>query len=119
MNEMNEIVVAARRLVERTQWRPLLDSMFFPVILVDRDGRIAMANSLALDMFDYPESLLLGHLVEELMPERFREHHVMHRTRYFENPVRRAMGSGLDLFMITRHGHGRYCGALLERLKFC
>lgn len=101
---MSEIILAAQRLVARGQWRPLLESDFFPRLIVDWEGRVAMANTLALDMLNYPESMVLGHLVEELMPERFRERHVQHRNRYFEAPTRRSMGSGLELFLLTRNG---------------
>lgn len=101
---MQEIILAAQRLVNRTQWKALLESDFYPRIIVDWDGRIAMANTLALDMLNYPESLILGHLVEEFMPERFRERHTEHRARYFEAPTRRAMGSNLELFLLTRNG---------------
>lgn len=101
---MEEIIQAAKRLVARTQWRPLMDSYFFPRIIVDWDGRIAMANSMALEMFNYPESLFLGRLVEEFMPERFRERHVAYRNKFFENPQRRAMGGNTELYMLTRNG---------------
>lgn len=101
---MEEIVQAAQRLVSRTQWRPLLESDFYPKLIVDCDGRVAMVNTLALEMLDYPESMVMGHLVEELMPERFRERHVMHRTKYFEAPTRRSMGTGSNLALLTRGG---------------
>lgn len=104
---IDEIEKAAKMLVARSQWRPILDSDFFPRIIVDRAGRIVMVNSLALELFDYPESMILGHLVEEFMPERFRERHVSYRTKYFDHPVRRSMGSSMgsvELFMLTRYG---------------
>ncbi len=99
-----EIVQAAQRLVTRTQWRPLLNAMFYPILVVASDGRVAMGNSLAFDLLNYPETMVLGHLVEEFMPERFRERHVQHRTRYFEEPMLRPMGSALDIFLLTRGG---------------
>lgn len=99
-----EIIEAARSLVQRTQWKPILDADFFPRIIVDRNGRVAMANTQALDLLDYPESLVLGYLVEEFMPERFRERHVQLRTMFFEAPTRRPMGSGAAIFLLTRSG---------------
>jgi protein-histidine pros-kinase len=101
---IEQIVLAAQRLVLRTQWRSLLDSDFYPRIIVDWEGRIAMANVLALELFNYPESLFLGHLVEEFMPRRFRESHVGYRSNFFECPVRRVMGGNLELAILTRNG---------------
>lgn len=101
---VDEIVQAASSLVRRIEWKPLLESMFYPILIVDRNGRIAMVNTLAVEILNYPDELLMGHLVEEFMPERFRERHIQHRTRYFEAPSRRAMGSGLDLALLTRDG---------------
>lgn len=102
--EDEAIIQAAKRLKARSEWKPLMDSDFFPRIIVDRDGRIVIANDLALQLFDCPETLVLGHLVEEFMPKRFRERHVSFRDKYFEAPIRRAMGSGIELFILTRHG---------------
>lgn len=101
---IEEIILAAQRLIARTQWKPILEAMFYPVIIVDWQGRIAMANNQALDLLCYPESMVLGHLVEEFMPEKFRERHVGFRTKYFAAPIRRSMGSGIELFMLTRNG---------------
>lgn len=98
------IIAATKLLMARSEWRPLLDSDFFPRIIVDRNGRVAMVNDLALELLDCPEPLIVGHLVEEFMPERFRERHVGFRDQYFINPVRRSMGSGIELFLLTRYG---------------
>lgn len=100
---LGDIILAAQRLISRTQWRPLIDADFYPRIIVDWDGRIAMANTLALELFNYPEALFVGHLVEEFMPERFRARHIEFRNKYFEAPTRRVMGSGIELFMLTRN----------------
>ena len=63
-----------------------------------------MVNTLAAELFNYPEEMMLGHLVEEFMPERFRARHASYRTKYFDNPVRRAMGSSIELAILTRTG---------------
>jgi hypothetical protein len=62
-----------------------------------------MVNQIALELLNYPESMMLGHLVEEFMPERFRDKHVGYRTKFFEHPVRRSMGTGLELALLTRN----------------
>jgi PAS domain S-box-containing protein len=102
--DSQNILEGARRLVDRTQWRPVIEADFYPRIIVDWNGRIAMVNSLAAELFNYPEEMLMGHLVEEFMPERFRARHVGFRTKYFDNPTRRSMGSGIELAILTRTG---------------
>lgn len=104
MTSMDEIVDAAKLLASREQWRPLLDADFYPRMLVSRDGRVVMVNDLALELLDYPESMVLGHLVEEFIPEELRIRHVGFRTMYFDRPTRRAMGTGMELQVLTRYG---------------
>jgi protein-histidine pros-kinase len=45
------------------------------MVLVDRKGRIVLANTQAEKMFGYGREELVGEPVEKLMPERFRKGH--------------------------------------------
>lgn len=76
----------------------LLDSMPDATLLIDLDGRIALANRQAEKLFSYAAGELAGVPVESLLPERFRATHVGHRDRYFAHPRTRPMGAGLELF---------------------
>jgi len=78
------------------RWR-LLESAPDAVVVVDRDGRIAFANSHTERMFGYAPSELLGQDVEILVPEAMRQAHVRHRSEYAGAPRTREMGSGLEL----------------------
>lgn len=60
------------------------------LVVVDGDGRIVYANELAAELFGDPA--LVGRPVEELVPERFRERHRLHRIGFGEEPARRMMG---------------------------
>ena len=62
------------------------------LIVVDRDGRIVIANSQAERMFGYPPSGLARLRIEELMPESVRGRHRAHQAGYMANPRVRAMG---------------------------
>ena len=46
----------------------------------------------------------MGQLVEILLPERFRERHLEHRTRYFAAPVTRPMGASYELLAQRKDG---------------
>jgi PAS domain S-box-containing protein len=70
----------------------LLESAPDAVLLVDRDG-----NAETERMFEYKREDLLGHRIELLLPERFRDRHVAHRSGYLAAPMTRPMGVGLDL----------------------
>jgi len=78
------------------RWR-LLESAPDAIVIVDRGGRVAFANSHIEKMFGYAANELLGQNVELLIPEAVRQVHVRHRTEYAEAPRTREMGSGLDL----------------------
>ena len=75
------------------------------MVLVDRHGRIALANTQTEKMFGYGREELVGEPVEKLMPERFRNGHLAHRAQYSATPHTRPMGAGLELFGLHRDGH--------------
>ncbi len=74
------------------------------IFLVSQDGRIGLANRTSEILFGYTREELLGRGIEELIPPRFREHHVGHRGRYTQDPQRRPMGTGLQLVAMRKDG---------------
>ena len=62
------------------------------LIVVDREGRIVIANPQAERMFGYPPSGLARLRIEALMPEGVRQRHRAHQVAYMANPHVRAMG---------------------------
>ena len=68
------------------------------IIVADEAGRILLVNRRTEELFSYDRDALLGRDVEDLLPERFRQVHRAHRTRYRAEPRTRAMGTGLALF---------------------
>ena len=82
----------------------LLEAAPDPVVIVDREGRIAIVNARAEAVFGYPRAELLGQPVEMLIPQRLHAAHVAHRAPYQEAPRARAMGAGRDLFARRKDG---------------
>lgn len=79
------------------KFRGLLESAPDAIVGVNRDGRIGLVNGQTEKLFGYHRDELLGKEVELLMPERFREVHIAHRTGYFSDPRTRPMGMSLDI----------------------
>jgi PAS domain S-box-containing protein len=86
------------------RFRDLLESTPDGIVMANPTGHIVIANSQAESLFGYGPGELRGKSVDILLPERFRQAHVGHRSNYFLQPRKRAMGSGLDLAGIRKDG---------------
>lgn len=74
------------------------------IIISDTTGTIVLVNAEAETLFGYTRSELIGQTIELLIPERFHDHHVVHRSGYIKEPRARMMGTGLDLYARRRDG---------------
>jgi PAS domain S-box-containing protein len=72
--------------------------------MVDREGRLALVNSGMERMFGYPREELLGHSLEMLMPERYRNSHPALRTGYMQAPTTRDMAGRRELYALRKDG---------------
>jgi len=95
--------VTARKGAE-DKFRALLESAPDAMVVVDQRGKIVLVNSRTEDMFGYPRHELLGYPVEVLIPERFHERHLLHRTGFVSDPRQRPMGAELELFGLRKDG---------------
>jgi PAS domain S-box-containing protein len=85
-------------------YRQLLDTAPDAMIVVSWDETITFANLETERLFGYNRDELMGQPLELLIPERFRHSHGGHMRRFLHNPMRRPMGSGLELFGRRRDG---------------
>ncbi|MEO8619815.1 MAG: PAS domain S-box protein, partial [bacterium] len=88
--------VTLRRKIE-AKFRGLLEAAPDAMIIVNRDGTIALVNSQTERLFGYSRAELLGKAVELLVPGAEKADHSRHRERYFADPHPRMMGIGLRL----------------------
>jgi PAS domain S-box-containing protein len=86
------------------RFRQLLDTAPDAMIVVSANDAITFANVETESLFGYTRDELMGKSLELLIPERFRGAHGGHVRRFFERPMRRPMGSGLELFGRRRDG---------------
>ncbi|MBS0261614.1 MAG: SpoIIE family protein phosphatase [Planctomycetes bacterium] len=72
----------------------VIEALPIALIVVDRDGRIILANSESAKLFRYEEGALLGRGVDLLVPAESRPLHHLHVQRFFDAGVARKMGVG-------------------------
>lgn len=85
--------------------REILQSMSEGIIMVDESGRIAIANPVAEQLFGYGEDQLIGVMLENLLPERYRGRHFSFRQGFNAHPEPRKMGVGRDLTALRKDGN--------------
>lgn len=102
-------------LVKRSHWeaelrlseerfRSMVESAPNGLLLVDPNGKILLASSLAHKLFGFEPGELAGQEIDNFVPERYRPAHPMNRARFVANPGTRVMGAGRDLKAVRRDG---------------
>jgi PAS domain S-box-containing protein len=86
------------------RFRLVVESAPSGMLLINREGRIVLANAQTEMMFGYGRGELLGQPVELLVPDRFRGEHPAYRDGFIANPTTRAMGGGRELYGRRRDG---------------
>jgi PAS domain S-box-containing protein len=74
------------------------------ILVVDGAGRITRVNKQIEVIFGYSREELIGKPVEDLMPERFRQHHLQHRAAYLDKPYIRFMSDSINLLGQRKDG---------------
>lgn len=84
--------------------REIIELAPVAMVMIDRDGRIALVNAEAENLFGYARVDLLGQCIEMLIPLRLRAGHPSLRHKFFAAPEARSMGVGRDLFGLRKDG---------------
>src|SRR5438874_9598528 len=86
------------------RFRRVVEAAPSAMIMVDKEGRITLANPQAEKTFGYSRAELLGQSVEMLVPERLRSDYRNFRHDYFSDAQARPMGAGWELFGRRKDG---------------
>lgn len=89
---------------EVKKFEALFQNATMPIILVNKQGNIILANQQALSLFEYSLNEMTGIKVENLIPSRFKEKHEAHRHHYETKPESRPMGKGMKLAGMKKDG---------------
>ncbi len=85
-------------------FRKLFDVAPDPILIIDKDGSIVLANNETERVFGYTVNELTGKKIEILVPARHRGGHEQLRGDFHKEPSLRPMGSGRDLHALRKNG---------------
>lgn len=74
------------------------------LLVVDREGRIVLANPALEHMFGYGADEMLGQCMDILLPAEVREAHGKHLAAFIRDPIARPMGAGRELMALRKDG---------------
>ena len=98
------VVATEQRRIVRQQLQFLIDALPGAFLAVDQQRRICFVSDQVESLFGYRAEELVGQPVSMLVPPELRDRHVGLHAAFLVNPVRRPMGSGLDIHGITKDG---------------
>lgn len=85
-------------------YKVLFNTIGEGLIIVDKQGKIILANPRSYDLFGYQEGDLVGLPVDNLLPDSFRSDHAAHRENYQKHPKKRRMGQNMNLKAQRQNG---------------
>ncbi len=89
---------------EIKKFEALFQFATLPIILVNKTGRVILANTQAKNLFGYTSDEIAQLQVESLVPMRFRDKHLSHRAQFEKRPENRPMGKGMQLLALKKSG---------------
>jgi len=97
------IDVTERKRAEQ-RFRLVVEAAPNAMLMIDVARNITLVNQRTEDLFGYDRNDLLGHPIETLVPERFRDRHPGFVQAFSADPKARPMGAGRELFGRRRDG---------------
>jgi PAS domain S-box-containing protein len=89
---------------DRKYYQHIVEASPSGMIVVDKEGRIILANKMAERIFGYSQKELMIMKVEELFPQRLRAIHPEYRKGFYNDPKSSPMGVGEELYGLRKDG---------------
>ncbi|HEY1186145.1 MAG TPA: PAS domain S-box protein [Gemmata sp.] len=86
------------------RFRAVFDASPSGLVLVGRDGRIALANELTHQLFGWEKDETTGAPIERFVPDRYQSRHTADRGAFSAAPQARAMGAAAELTARRKDG---------------
>lgn len=74
------------------------------IIMINSQGIMEVVNQQAEKIFGYHRDQMLGHPIEQLLPQRMVDSNPGNRYDFFTNPSPRPMGAGRELYALRQDG---------------
>lgn len=100
---VNIVDLSEKRLVDDIL-ETVITNMPQGVALLDEDGTIVLVNNALCCAFGYTRAEIQQLSIEQLMPARYREHHIDYRKQFSQQPIARMMAPGRDLTALHKDG---------------
>lgn len=99
LEKANRTLIAADN-----RFRMLVDAAPESMLIIDSTGNVILVNTELERMFGYAQDEVVGQSAEMLMPERYRDKHLVDRTQFAVTPTPRIMGAGMDIYGLRKDG---------------
>lgn len=100
----HNLPTASETTLLQAKFGPLLKAFPAATVLVNSQGRIALTNHHADELFGYSRGELLGRAAETLLPKHLRINDAGHPQNYFAQSIEHPAGSKLELFGLRKDG---------------
>jgi diguanylate cyclase (GGDEF)-like protein/PAS domain S-box-containing protein len=92
--------------VTTSRFRSVVDAAYDAIITMDQEHNITLFNRAAENLFGYDSSEVIGQPLEQLLPEKQREHHSKYVHQFARSPLRSRQMNERNLIH-GRHRDGR------------
>lgn len=82
----------------------IIEAALCGMIVIDKQGKILLVNTLIENMFGYTPKELLEMKINQLIPSIYQGAHPEDQQDFYENSKARLMGAGRDLYGLTKDG---------------
>ena len=106
LKQMKEQIFASQKSLKRSNSLTvgILDTSQDCILSINETGEILSCNPATLNLFQYPETELIGQKINMLMPAPFNMQHDTYMRNYLKTNIKKLIGSGRELVGLKKDG---------------